>query len=99
MEAKLDLYPANFHPDLQADWVLFYSLIQPNEDKVNQLLHTMDGKKPSMSKVSLHAFEAAVAFANGDMENAKVFAEKVRATTEKKGTTKLYQRILQRVIT
>lgn len=99
MEAKLDLYPANFQPDMQADWVLFYSLIQPDEDKVNQLLHAMDGKKPSISKVSLHAFEAAVAFANGDMKNAKAFAEKVRATSEKKGTTKLYQRILQRVIT
>jgi len=95
MEAKIDLYPANFHPDVQADWVIFYSLIQPNEDKVNQLLKEMDGKKPTMSKVFLHAFEAVVAFTNGDMEKAKAFGEKVRTTTEKKGTTKLYQRILQ----
>lgn len=98
IEAKIDLYPVNFHADMQADWVVFYSLIQRDEAKVNQILQEMDGKQPSMSKILLHAFEAAVAFKDGDMETAKSFAQKVMDTTEKKGTTGLYQRILQQGI-
>ena len=98
IKEKLDIYPANFHADVQADWFVFYSLIQPDAAKAEQILAEMDGKKPSMSKVFLNAFEAAVAFSNRDMEEAKVFVEKVMTTTEKKGTTKLYQRILQSTI-
>jgi len=95
IKEKLAIYPANFHADVQADWVVFYSLIQPNTVEANQILQDMDGKKPTMSKVFLNAFEAAVAFRNGNLAEAKAFAQKVMDTTEKKGTTKLYQRILQ----
>ncbi len=98
IKEKIDIYPANFHADVQADWFVFYSLIQPDEAKAEQILAEMDGKKPSMSKVFLNAFEAALAFRNGNLEGAKGFAQKVMTTTEKKGTTKLYQRILQSTI-
>lgn len=62
------------------------------------LIHEIGKKKPSMSKVFLNAFEAALAFKNGDIAEAKAFAEKVMTTTEKKGATKLYQKILSKAI-
>lgn len=98
MESKIDIYPPNFHAEMQANWFLFYSLVQPNEKRADEVLTAMDGKKPSMSKISLHAFEAAVAFNNGDMKTAKAFAQEVLNSKDKKGTTKLYQRILQKAL-
>lgn len=95
LEEKLDLYPSNFQPEVQAEWVIFYGLIQPNAAEVERLLELMDGKKPSMSKVSLNVFEAAVAMSKGDLASTKVFGEQVLATKKLEGTTKMYQELIR----
>lgn len=95
LEEKLDIYPPNFHPEVQAEWVIFYGLIQPNATEVDRLLNLLDGKKPSMSKVALNVFEAAVAMSKGDLATAKNFAEEVMATQKLEGTTKMYQQVMK----
>ena len=94
----MDIYPANFQPEVVAEWVTFYGLIQPNPTEKDRLLTILDGHKPSLSKVSLNTFEAAIAMSNGDTSSAKDFAQKVMDTKKLEGTTKMYQEIVKRLI-
>ncbi len=98
LEEHLDIYPANFQPEVLTEWVTFYSLIQPNPSEKDRLLAILDGHKPSLSKVSLNAFEAAIAMSNGDISSAKAFAQKIMDTKKLEGTTKMYQKLVKRLI-
>ncbi len=94
----LDIYPANFQAEVVAEWVIFYSLIQPNPLEKDRFLALLDGQKPSMSKVALHTFEAAIAISNGETTIAKDFAQKVMDTKKLEGTTKMYQAIVKQQV-
>ena len=98
LEAHLDLYPPNFQPEVIAEWVTFYGLIQPNLMERDRFLKVLAGRKPSMSKVALNTFEAAIAMSNGDIKAAKAFAQKVMKTKKLEGTTKMYQEIVKQKI-
>ncbi|MEM1122029.1 MAG: M50 family metallopeptidase [Bacteroidota bacterium] len=95
MEQQVDLYPASYHHEVIAEWVIFYGLIQPNPTEVARLLAEMDGKKPSMSKVTIYAFEAAMAKNEGDLSKATEFAQKLLTLKKSDGTTKMYKNLVQ----
>lgn len=95
LEKHLAIYPPNFQSEVVAEWVTFYGLIQPNLSERDRFLKDLDGQKPTMSKVALNTFEAALALSNGDISTAKNFAQKVMDTKKLEGTTKMYQAIVK----
>jgi len=70
VESNANIYPAAFYPDVIAEPYFFYSLIMPDEDKIEALELLMDGKVPRASELTANIYKGTKAYNKKEFEKA-----------------------------